>query len=377
MLDSVFRKRLAIWSGRSFALCFVLFLAGCANGSVSGPVQISLIQPIAGGHCQYQVVPTSVTTLSNINTLKGAVGQVVTTNSVLDSVPEILDSFKGLNPPDLDFGSSGGVYFPEDFQTLFNASLYQAVEETYLLTLAAGPQADLTVLNPNLSQTRIIYNAQLSIDDTGELTTDNAAYQAYPVTLPDGSAVVRDYLYAFPDHTVTLLPLGLNKGILGHESMHEWNRYAWMGKVDLTNTLTKNTIRSVDEGTADLAGFMISTDSNFFDCTFPIQGARDLAKRKMFDTNLSSNIATKKKGYPIHDAGAVWAYAQWKIGSAIGQRENLNALERMFLNFSSCARNDGEYDFNSIIQCHLRAIGSRSGAASSVYSDVFAGTFGG
>ena len=157
-MSYVFRMSLPDWCVRTFALATLLLLAACSDGSISGPVNIALIQNT--GHCSYQIAPLPVTTLTNINTLKGAVGQIATTDEVLDSDPEILGSFKGMHPVDTDWTKSDGVYYPGDFQTLFSASLYQAVEATYMLTLAEGRDADLLQLNPNLPQTRIIYKAR-------------------------------------------------------------------------------------------------------------------------------------------------------------------------------------------------------------------------
>lgn len=338
---------------RALMVCFVGFV-GCSTEKDGGPINMQLIQA-APGHCMYNITPTMVETLDSLEHMRGRVGQVVTTHEEVTSRPEILEEGDGFEPLDTRFFISGGTAYPQDYKSLFAGTLYKTLEQVYLMFARLDPSSDLNALVPDLSDTRIVYQARYLLDEeSGEEYRDNAAFTAI------GS---KNYLFSFPIEEVTDIPLGLNPFIVAHESTHFVNRYVWKKHLDLSDTTTKNVAGSLDEGTADYGGFMVTGDPGGFLCSFPTE-KRDMAVPK----TIASVGDVSSTRYPIHAGGAVWAYAQYEIGQRIGHEVNMKALIRAF---SGCVKNSGTLTFQKAIQCHTSALGSNASAAQQVYSQTF------
>lgn len=320
----------------------------------------------APGHCQYSFAPTTVETLDSLSPMSGRLGRVVTSPNELTENPETLEQGIGLEPLDTHFLVSGNSAYPQDYPSLFAATLYKALESVYLLFARLDPAADLATMVTDLPDTRIVYQAHYE-KSNGKEYRDNAAYTA--IQIKNNGQVVgeKNYIFSFPIEEVSEVPLGVNPFIVAHESTHFVNRYLWKKYLNLSDTTTKNVAGAIDEGTADYGGFMVTGDPGGFLCSFPSEG-RDLAVPKTLSGDVPYDVSSA--GYPIHNAGAVWAYSQYQIGQAIGHEENMRALIRAF---SNCVRGSSTLTYSKVIQCHLSALGSRSSTAQQIYSRTFAG----
>lgn len=341
-----------------------LLFAGCSAEKLSGPVQITVIRPVAG-HCNYEIAPTQVHTLSSLSKMQGLIGSVVTSSENLDEKDEIFESGKGLHPIDAQFLSSNGVYGPVDLSSLFAASLYSSIETGYLLFKQLDPTYDMAQIVPRFSETKIIHNARRNEGrNSRQEIQDNAEYLPYTHS---GSNTVTNYFLSYPTNEVSGVPLGLNLGIMVHEFTHLVFHHLFYEPGFKRNTQvstakpTANTLAALDEGNADYFGYLAAQDPGFFLCSFP-QENRDLRVEKYFTQEMVAALNSKDDAsFDPHEGGAVWAAIQYQIGLAIGSNENGKSLIQLMAGLLDCAdakSNDNllALDFTAVARCHKKIL---------------------
>lgn len=352
-------------------IAVAITLGACSEDKPSGPVDVQVIRPV-GGHCAYRVEPARVETLDSLIELRGALGQVVTSNQIVDTNEEFLDSFANFKPVATQFSHSGSVYAPLDYTSLFGVSLYYAVEATHLLFSRLDPATDLVAKVPDLGvNTRIVYNALRTYGEPG-IISDNAEYLAHRV-----GNLLLNYLFSFPTDTVTEMPLGLNVGIMSHEYTHMVMRHVFYEPgiaADIQVSSVKptiNTLGALEEGLGDYFGFLTTGDPGFFKCSFPEED-RDLTRPKYFTVDIINDLKSNKDPN-IHRAGAVFAAINYEIGNAIGVEENGRLLARLMPSLLTCSStkagaNTLSFDFADVASCHASLSGNRGSQIQAIYS---------
>ncbi|MBI4404141.1 MAG: hypothetical protein HY537_08270 [Deltaproteobacteria bacterium] len=344
----------------------VIMLSSCSNGPVGGVLSIRLIQPTAD-HCRYTIAPATLYTVDNIYELRGRIGSVVTFDeNLLDSNQSdqsiVLGTGAGLESIVVDFGRSGSTFIPLNYDTLFGASLYFAVEQGFLLFSSLDTVSDVAKLVPNLSDTKIVHEARRTFKGEDSEAVDNAEYKPYFIN--DNPEDIRNYFFSFPTTPlIEGMPLGVNVGIMVHEFTHLVFHYLarkqrLKDQTGFADYLSLNTERALNEGLADYFGFLVAKDPGFFLCTFPNE-PRDLSQAKQFSQEYHNEISQEKVVAP-HSGGAVWAAIQYQIGQAIGDHMvNGRSLVRLMGGLMNCAtRTEGKlkFDFGKVAKCHLDSL---------------------
>lgn len=364
-----------------------LILASCSGFTDSaGPVEMQLILPVPGQSCQFQIGTATIHTLSSLNQMRGRVGQVVFTPENVKSREEILDLGDGLEPADVQFTQDG---YPLDLGSLTAATLYYAAEQGYLLYRQLDPSADLASIIPNLAETKIITEARRNFDELGQSdeATDNAEYFSHVINLA-GQRVVNNYFFILPGKDVTELPMGINIGIMVHEYSHLAFHHlfyepATQAGLKFANNRSVYTIGGVDEGFADIMGFLATGDPNFIRCTLSNSTSRNMSEPKQVDSALFQSLESNSK-VSTHKIGAIFAAINYEIGLALssggtnGHVTNGTLLVRTMRNLPNCLGSGGTLDVNlaDVANCHIQQAGSHSGTVRQIYSQRL-GSYGG
>ena len=365
-----------------------LLLATACTDKITGPANVNLIQP-AGPNCQYRIAPANLATLSDLNSMSGALGSVVTSRENLGTRPEILNDFSGLTAVDSQFSESGGVYSALDFQSLYAASLYYAIELGHKTFSSLDSLGDMTTRIPEMgSRTRIIHEARRTFGEVGvdDEITDNAEYLSHRVGEGTGSAQVLNYLISFPTEDVKDIPLGLNSGIMVHEYSHMvMNHLFWVPGIDQNKGVdsskpTSNTLRSLDEGLADYFGYLATGDPSFFLCSFP-NSNRDLSKAKEFTSTAVSSIAGDTFFSP-HEGGAIFAAINYEIATAIGNPTAVGkSLIQLMATLLTCSDTNSGGDlslnFRDVAACHVKVMDAQHQARAREIYNARLGSYGG
>lgn len=363
-------------------------LTGCGAGDVSGPIQVRLLQPTAQ-HCHFNIAPATIQTLTSLNNLTGAMGQVYTSTEPLSD--ETITTGVGLTGVDVRYGKAGDTYHPLNYATLVATSLYWYTESGYNLFKNLDSSADMASIvsagGGNLAATKIIH--EVFYESKGERQTDNAAYLFIPGT-------THNTMISYPTDKIQEMQLGLNPGVWVHEYTHFV--FNWLAKQEIrrrggasapnydysyADTTAKKVWGSLDEGLADYFGFLFAQDPGYFQCSIealykdnPSLGARknrDLQVRKDY-ASVSSRLSGS--GFDIHEGGAVYAHAWWKMGQTVGHQAVGQSLINMMrrLGAGSCGSVVSGLSikgtFGDVARCHEAAAGAISGTASAVYRDL-------
>lgn len=352
-----------------FALAF---LAACTQNSSVNSNRIVVIQP-SQGHCQYTIAPANFQTLESYREMRGKVGRVLYSSNNLDRNFDILKTGFGLKPVDTDFVNSGDALMPANLDTLFAASLYFSVEVGYLLAKSIDPAIDLSVVIPNLSDTRIVHHAKRlsNTNNSQKEIFDNAEYLSIARTgLP-----TLNYFFSYPTQQIKEIPLGLNLGVMNHEFSHLIFQHLFYEpgiKRNLevgTDKPTLNTLAALDEGLADYFGFLATKDPGYFLCSFPLEN-RDLSLPKSFSPQVISRIESSSGEYfDSHEGGAVWASIQYEIGQTLGNHQLVGkSLLKLMSNILECPNtvrgNTLNFNFGDLARCHQSILSTNSQAQS-------------
>lgn len=353
-------------------ISFLVLLCSCSQKFSGGTVNLTVLQAVGPG-CQYEVAPAPLYTLDTLDTVRGALGHVVTHSENLENNPDILDYGTGFVPLDLQLSGSGNTFGPLNKSSLLGVSLYHALEKGHFLFKGLDPAADLLSLAPQVSNTLIVQDAILSTSIEGKSYADNAAY--VQLDTPQGA---RDYFFSFPNESISAIPLGFNAGVMVHEYTHMVTQYLFHNKRSAsglqTSDQTENVLSAFEEGLADYFGFLATNDPSFFHCSFPGGTDRDLSHQKSLTSQQAQAIRTSI-GFDSHEGGAVWASVQYQIGQLIGHTENARSLVRFLNNLASCTGLSGsssQVTFGSLQNCHLQALGGLNSAqVQQIYQNAF------
>lgn len=332
---------------------YVLLLSACSP-TISGNVQVRLLQP-APGHCKFNIGPATIQTLNSLNDMQGLMGRVGHYNS--------RENFVGA---DLQFGAVGGTYTPMDYGSLYAASLYYYLESGYFLFKNLPSQSvDMAQEVPNLSSS-IIRLESYAVDSDGDQVKDNAAY-----LYDEGVNTFISYPAA---DFVTGLPFGMNRGIMIHEYTHFVMRHLVRNKLGTqTKQQPYDTLGALDEGMADYFGFLSTIipgtpagekgDPAYFLCTEDSLD-RDLSVPKSVNvsktTDCRNDVADYdclripgSKYFSVHSLGSVFAYANWAQGERVGHFQHAATLVNLMrrIGNGSCGSADS-LTFQGIVACH-------------------------
>lgn len=359
--------------GRLLLSAFLAFgLVSCSQQFPLGPVNMMVIQP-SGPSCQYSVSSAPLQTMEDVSNLQGLLGRVVVHPDDLESNPDTLSLGLGFEPLDLMLSGSNRSFAPLNKDSLLGVSLYYAIEKSYLLFKNLDAAADLLNLVPNMRETYIVQNAKLNThSDEKSFYSDNAGY--IQIT---GSKGPRDYFLHFPNEEINAVPLGFNAGVLVHEYAHMVTQYLFHNKrsqagLELSGD-SENTLAAFEEGFADYFAFLATNDPGFFHCSFPGGVDRDLSHPKSLSRE-QLNAINSSINFDSHEGGAVWASAQYQIGSLIGHEANGRSLIRFINNLASCtglASSRSQINFSVLRNCHLQALGSSNSQIQQIYQSAF------
>lgn len=349
-----------------------ILLSACSQKFSGGIVNMTVLQAVGPG-CQYEVAPAPLYTLDTLDTLRGALGHVVTHPENLENSPDILDFGMGFIPLDLQLAGSGNSFGPLNKSSLLGVSLYHALEKGHFLFKGLDPAADLISLAPQVSNTLIVQDAILSTSIEGKSYADNAAY--VQLDSPQGP---RDYFFSFPNDSISAIPLGFNAGVMVHEYTHMVAQYLFHNKRSnsglQTSDQTENVLSAFEEGLADYFGYLATNDPSFFHCSFPGGTDRDLSHPKSLTSQQVQAIQTSN-GFDSHEGGAVWASVQYQIGQVIGHTENAKSLIRFLNNLANCtglSNASSQVTFTALQNCHLQALGGiNSSQVQQIYQNAF------
>lgn len=338
------------------ALACVLFLTACAD---TGPVSIRIFgqNPATRTYGEFDA---PLATVTDAVTMRGDTVQFVgNATLVADVVAGATDPkgnrtlrAEGGAPPSCSFYEKDGVLHAEDYDSLNMASSYWALEQSRNAFLDLGMQPQ------ELNALRAFYHPRIQLATkvvpTFWYLTDNAAY-APPF---DGFLIV-------PHIALQGIPFTANLGVMAHEYSHKvYNRLvekgspvqAWL-KHDWSPSAQKQ-VRGVDEGLADIFGFWVSQDPNYFAASVsPAEYPgldRDLSVERIMPADYAQMLLDVSEegsgtGYDPHELGAYVASALWQIG------EDLQDHRRIAVEVLQVERELGEaiaqtptYDFSTL-----------------------------
>lgn len=259
---------------------FILLLAltactsreiGSSNG---GPVQVQIseIRPESG---EYQLSVVELSTLQRLSDLTGSAAE-------FHIAPRLVDGrLEGSRPQIRGIENSKGVFVPTDIMSLHLVSLYKIFEDLLKMDIHLG-------LENLLSWPRqVAFNAQFRMN--GQLVTNNAFYAG------------EEDIYIFVPFVGSDLPLQVNAGVIGHEHFHAFFNQLFVKPVaeaeakpihfgnphaanlvsristedesenfDLENDVYHEVlVRGINEGLADVWGWIFSGDRNFVGRSIP------------------------------------------------------------------------------------------------------------
>lgn len=359
----------------ALSFAFILTLSSCSQNP-SGSVKVYVVQP-AGTSCQFKIAPDTIDGLDSLDELRGAVGKVVSyPKGRPDSkIEKDLDNGTGFDPVTTQFGKKDGAYFPLDYTTAFGTNLLYWTSKTIQKAAELFPDGDITKL-ANTKDTLIIQEAKIFKDEDGNPEKDNAGYYSFTV---DGE--LKSYFIYWPLEKVKELPLGLNPGVVAHETTHMVftanfrEKAKKLGKDWATlRADNKKTYWVLNEGIADYLGFYMTRDPEFFLCSFKNATGRNLADPGEFTKEFVSKFYnTSDSEFDPHKGGSIWAAIQYEIGQAIKDHDKVAASNlQLAADLPNCIANatkDDPFTMARVAKCHMELSASRE------FSDVMKGIY--
>ncbi len=283
-------------------------VVGCTEKKISaqdGPIRVQI--PSLSDKT-YSMQEVELLTITDLSRLEGTAAQFFMEPTSQDG--EIV----GKAPAVRFMKSKEGVYVAMDALSLQLVTLYYQFERLMFLDQQIG------VATVNIWPRKVAINARFSSED-GSLLQNNALY----------SSAVDTYL--FVPFTSEDLPLMVNSGVIGHEHFHSifnqivmrplGDRYP---KSDLEDLYLPILLRGLNEGMADVWGWIFSKDSNFVGRSLP---SEKLSRRLDFDVlsmptrkELSSLIAHVPPEYEVS--------ISYKLGNKLAR--SIYGLSKVMLN---------------------------------------------
>lgn len=231
---------------------------------------------VLGSGGQYAPAQVELTTVEDITRLKGTLGEIRGGAQVrVSSADPLLATDNGNlsdeelrrvfvkddgHSPSVNYVESGGVLFPNDFDSWNLVSTYFNFEQALLYFISLGDSES------SLQGSLIYYFPDFKfLDQSRNSLKDNAFYyspiQAFAI---------------LPFESLQAVPLSMNMGVIAHEFAHQvFNRRVfggqaipeafklWGSSIAVGATPQINLLRSLDEGLADYHGFGTTCRSPF------------------------------------------------------------------------------------------------------------------
>ncbi len=303
------RLRLGALAAAAFAL------SACAD---SGPATVRIfgLNPATG---QYGFFDARLESLHDVTEMRGDTvvfrGNSTVVGDALVAVTDPKSSevlrAEGGEAPACSFTVVDGVLHADDYDSLNMASSYWALEQSRKLFIDLGvPASDLNALN-GYYHPRIQFFTK--VIPTFWYMTDNAAY----APTFDGFLIVPHLLIQGAP------PFSANLGVMAHEYSHKvFNRIIERGanmpawQIHEWQMPAVNQFRGLDEGIADVFGYLATRDPNFIRPSMGDQADlfdRDLAKARVMTAQDVDDLLTNAS-YDTHLFGAFFAAAMWRFG---------------------------------------------------------------
>jgi hypothetical protein len=228
----------------------------------------------------YQLKTITLSTVEDMVYLRGKAAQFILSPMVVNG------NLTGMAPRIHTMRTSDGTYIPEDFLSVEALNLYAHFEKLQEFDLQYG----LDKLIPGWPrQQTIAINAQVESKD-GTMIHDNAMY------------IGQYEAFIFPEYSLPMLPLALNQAVVAHEYFHsifyalhlkQFDSIIEKAKADSTperDHYHKYLMKSLNEGLADVWGWLYSGDYKFVSRSVPGFDRRNLDNNyyaiKLVDTEI-------------------------------------------------------------------------------------------
>ncbi len=224
----------------------------------------------------YAPQQVSLTTVQDITKLEGSIGAIRGGASVrVSSADPLLATDNGNlsdeelrrifvkddgHSPSVNYVESGGVLFPNDFDSWNLVSTYYNFERSVLYFVSLGAS------EAELGGSLVYYFPDFVFADQSRASLKDNAFYYSPI---QAFAIL-------PFESLQTVPLSMNQGVVAHEFSHQiFNRRVyggqaipqpfklWGSAIGAGSTPQLNLLRSLDEGLADYHGFGTTCQSRF------------------------------------------------------------------------------------------------------------------
>ena len=271
---------------------------------------------------------TSVSSMSgDVTSLVGAATLVVDPQALAAQGVTTADEFKRAvtqspgGPVTFLYAQSGGVLYPEDFDSLNEATTYYNFEKAF------DYFASLGLTHQDLAPYPVYYFPDFRRPNaSGALTQakDNALF--YPA--------LKAFL-VLPFDQLQALPLSMNLGVVAHEYTHavtnaklyQADSLPWPFQHDSSDpewATVKHLLRSVDEGLADYFGANAVGDPRYLEHSLghDESGPRDLAAQHCATPAMAAELPGAHDDlYDPYPLGSVLGGALWRTGQVVNDRQ--------------------------------------------------------
>lgn len=286
-------------------LVLTFILSACTRDTQDkNPNQVQVRLPWYASVSGYQLAVINLSTIENMVFLVGKAARF------LISPQEQNGKLVGTSPIIHTMRTSDGIYIPEDYLSAEMLTLYAHFEKLQDFDRESG--IDKMIKNWPRQQT-IAVAAQI-ISQDGSVMHDNAMY--------DGKFDA----FLFPTYDLSNLPISLNQAIVGHEYFHAifYQLYSKNLEKPEVGTADRDSyhsflMRGLNEGLADVWGWLYSGDYQFLSRSVPGYDRRNLDNTQRLIKLDIDNIKAQAHNYDTTGAGDFYyvgtTYAQ-KLFSA-------------------------------------------------------------
>jgi len=285
------------------------FLIGCTDS----PTQFQVID-IDSGVEDYAILEREIPSLSNPQRMEGTLGNLYVGGTIGIDLASSELSYQQGRALQVDFQTKDDTAYPLDRDGLIAFSYYAHLEDTVALLETSEHNID-DILPMHSAVSPLIADLTLSF-----LPMENAAYVPtvhHFILLTD--AIPKD------------VPLAVNKGVVGHEFGHALFHYLTTGGTTTPRLLDvdaegQDSVYSLDEGLADVLGYLVSNRPNFIADSLPEQD------RALDNEHLASDVSPlpgdeMEEGllslYDPYPLGSVFAATVWEVDSQHDDRTRM------------------------------------------------------
>lgn len=259
----------------------------------------------------YEIQQRAIPTLTNPYQMEGTLGNMYVGGVFEMDIANTSLSYQPGPAVRPIFTVQDDTAFPVDRDGLIAFSFYAHLEDT--LTFLSQSNHDFSAITPvNVAVSPILPDITLAL-----LPLENAAY----VPSVHHFIILSDLLEKD-------VPLAANKGVVAHEFGHAVFHYLSTGgtqtdRMVAADSLGQSSIASLDEGLADVLGYLVSNQPNFIAASLPNQN------RALDTLHLAEDVETLPgeepedsilSTYDPYPLGSVFASTIWSIDQDINDR---------------------------------------------------------